>query len=72
MVAPSMVVDTKVVATSRTDRTWDRSRGAREYRETLAVERALETRAIDEKAWAAQQVREHDTAVAVRETAEVN
>jgi hypothetical protein len=45
---------------------------AREYRETLAVERALETRAIDEKAWAAQQVREHDTAVAVCETAEVN
>jgi hypothetical protein len=51
---------------------WTMAAEARDYRETLALERALSERTIDEKAWAQKQVREHDVAVATRELAEVN
>jgi hypothetical protein len=51
---------------------WRMVAEAREYRETLAVERALETRAIDEKGWAAQQVPRTRYGRCGRETAEVN
>jgi hypothetical protein len=52
--------------------TWTMLAEAREYRETLAVERAIANRTIDEKVWAQQQVRGRDAAVAGRGTVEVN
>jgi hypothetical protein len=51
---------------------WTTTAVAREYRETMAIEKAMATHNIDEKAWAEQQVREHDVTSDTREPAEVS
>jgi len=43
--------------------TWTLAAAAREYRETLAVERAMKEKKFDMKEWSEKQVQEHDAAM---------
>ncbi len=51
--------------------TWTVAGAAREYHETLAIEKAMRERTFDTKDWAAKQVKEHDAAMTQAVAAEV-
>jgi hypothetical protein len=51
--------------------TWTMASAAREYRETLAIERALQEKKIDVNEWSAKQVEEHEAAMTQANVAEV-
>lgn len=42
---------------------WTMTAECRQYRETQALERALETGATDEKAWIERQIHEHEAVI---------